>query len=214
MAYITISGLCKEIAGTPILHDINLSMTPGKIYGLRGKNGCGKTMLLRSICGLIAPTKGTITIDDKILHKDIAIPKSIGALIENPAFLDEYTGQQNLQILAELGGIRSKEVVINALERVGLTEDCSKLYRKYSLGMKQKLGIANAIMNEPDIIILDEPINALDEDSVGVIRNSLFELRDKGSLIIVACHDREELDYLSDEIYVMAHGEIIRKENS
>lgn len=214
MAYIAISGLCKEIAGTPILHDVNLSMTPGKIYGLRGKNGCGKTMLLRSICGLIAPTKGTITIDDKILHKDIAIPKSIGALIENPAFLDEYTGQQNLQILAELGGIRSKEVVINALERVGLTEDCSKLYRKYSLGMKQKLGIANAIMNEPDIIILDEPINALDEDSVGVIRNSLFELRDKGSLIIVACHDREELDYLSDEIYVMAHGEIIRKENS
>ncbi len=214
MAYIEISGLCKEIAGTPILHDINLFLTPGKIYGLRGKNGCGKTMLLRSICGLIAPTKGTITINDKLLHKDISIPESIGALIENPAFLDEYTGQENLQILAELGGVRDKEAVAAALERVGLTEDRSKLYRKYSLGMKQKLGIANAIMNEPDIIILDEPINALDEDSVGVIRNSLFELRDKGRLIIVACHDREELDYLSDEIYVMAHGEIIRKENS
>mgnify|MGYP004732562443 FL=1 len=214
MAYIQIDGLCKDIAGMPILKDINLCMTPGKIYGLRGKNGCGKTMLLRSICGLISPTKGTITINDKILHKDISIPESIGALIENPAFLDEYTGMQNLQILAELGEVCSKEAVSIALDRVGLTEDRGKLYRKYSLGMKQKLGIANAIMNEPDIIILDEPINALDEDSVGVIRNSLFELRDKGSLIIVACHDREELDYLSDEIYVMAHGEIIRKENS
>lgn len=212
MARIEISALEKKINGNTVLDGIDLSLSSGKIYGLRGKNGCGKTMLLRAICGLILPTKGKITINDKILHKDMGIPESIGALIENPSFLGEYSGKQNLQLLSRLAGNKDETGVMCALERVGLMEDCDKKYGKYSLGMKQKLGIANAIMNEPDIIILDEPINALDEDSVVIIRDSLFELREKGKLIVIACHDREELDFLSDEIYIMSHGKVTGKE--
>ena len=144
----------------------------------------------------------------------MGIPESIGALIENPAFLGEYSGRENLRMLSSLAGYKDEAEIMRALERVGLTEECDKKYSRYSLGMKQKLGIANAIMNEPEIIILDEPINALDEESVVVIRDSLFELRDKGKLIVIACHDREELDFLSDEIYIMSHGKVIGKENT
>lgn len=214
MAEIEISGLVKKMGKSTVLDDINLTFSSGKIYGLRGKNGCGKTMLLRAICGLIIPTRGEIRINEKILHKDMEIPESIGALIENPSFLEEYTGMQNLRLLSRLAGNDDEAEIMYAIERVGLMEDCNKKYGKYSLGMKQKLGIANAIMHEPEIIILDEPINALDEDSVINIRDSLFALRDQGKLIVVACHDREELDFLSDEIYLMSHGKIIGKENA
>lgn len=209
MTKIEIIGLKKQLNGDTILDDVNLTLTSGKIYGIRGKNGCGKTMLLRSICGFILPTEGEIRINDKVLHKDISIPESIGALIENPSFLGEYSGKQNLEMLAKLAGKYDPDAIMHALEQVALVEDCDKKYGRYSLGMRQKLGIANAILNEPDIIILDEPINALDEDSVFHVRDSLFSLRDKGKLIIIACHDRDELDILSDEIFLMSHGKMI-----
>lgn len=208
MSEIRIENLNKKIKGSVILDDISLTMTPGRIYGLRGKNGCGKTMLMRAICGLLIPDGGHIYIDDEELHRDIKFPRSIGALIENPSFLPQYTGFRNLRLLAKLMGGISDDDVRYAIERTGLDPDDKRVYRKYSLGMKQKLGIANAIMGEPDVIVLDEPINALDEESVENIKKELLKLRDGGSLIITACHDQEELEYLCDEIYEMKDGRI------
>lgn len=212
MIEIQLNSINKTIKGTTVLEDINLLFQSGQIYGLRGKNGCGKTMLMRTICGLMLPTSGEVVINGKVLHKDIAFPESIGALIENPAFLPKYTGYKNLKMLAELGGNVSEKDVESALARVGLNVKDKRTYRKYSLGMKQKLGIANAIMGEPDIIILDEPINALDEESVAKVRDCLIELRDKGKLIIIACHDKEELEYLSDVIFKLEDGKVIGRE--
>lgn len=212
MSEIKIEQLSKKIKGAVILDNISVSFKSGKIYGFRGKNGSGKTMLMRAISGLLIPDSGTIIIDDKELHKDIAFPNSIGVLIENPSFLPQYTGYINLRLLAGLTpDITEKDIGI-ALERVGLDPEDKRPYRKYSLGMKQKLGIANAIMGEPDIIILDEPINALDEESVQKIKGILLELRDKGKLIIIACHDREELEYLSDYIYEITDGSLLGTE--
>lgn len=206
MIKIELEKITKSIKKAEILRDISLSFTSGKIYGLRGKNGCGKTMLMRTVSGLLFPDSGRVLINGKELHKDMDFPESIGALIENPAFLPQYTGYKNLKLLGSIGGNISDDDIRLALERVGLDPEDKRTYRKYSLGMKEKLGIANAIMGEPDIIILDEPINALDEESVERIKAVLIELKEKGKLIIIACHDREELEYLSDVIYVLKDG--------
>lgn len=208
MTDIKIENVSKKIKSNMILKNIDMELTSGHIYGFRGKNGCGKTMLMRCICGLIIPTEGKIVINGKGLHKDIKIPESIGALIENPAFLPQYTGFKNLKMLASLKGKISDEEVKLAIKRAGLDPDDKRTYKKYSLGMKQKLGIANAIMGEPDIIVLDEPINALDEISVENVKKVFLELKEKGKLIIAACHDREELEYLCDIIYELKDGEI------
>ncbi|MEE0036010.1 MAG: ATP-binding cassette domain-containing protein [Coprococcus sp.] len=208
MTDIKIENVSKKIKSNMILKNIDMELTSGHIYGFRGKNGCGKTMLMRCICGLIIPTEGKIVINGKELHKDIKIPESIGALIENPAFLPQYTGFKNLKMLASLKGKISDEEVKLAIKRAGLDPDDKRTYKKYSLGMKQKLGIANAIMGEPDIIVLDEPINALDEISVENVKKVFLELKEKGKLIIAACHDREELEYLCDIIYELKDGEI------
>ena len=213
MSEIKIEGLCKRIKDAVILDHVSMTLTPGKIYGFRGKNGCGKTMLMRAISGLLIPDEGTVVINGKTLHKDIAFPESMGILIENPSFLPQYTGYKNLKMLSELSKGISDEDIRLALIRVSLDPDDRRTYKKYSLGMKQKLGIANAIMGDPDVIILDEPINALDEDTVRQIKRVLLELRDQDKLIIIACHDREELEYLSDIIFEMDKGRIIdRKE--
>lgn len=208
MTDIKIENVSKKIKSNMILKNIDMELTSGHIYGFRGKNGCGKTMLMRCICGLIIPTEGKIIINGKELHKDIKIPESIGALIENPAFLPQYTGFKNLKMLASLKGKISDKEVKLAIKRAGLDPDDKRTYKKYSLGMKQKLGIANAIMGEPDIIVLDEPINALDEISVENVKKVFLELKEKGKLIIAACHDREELEYLCDIIYELKDGEI------
>lgn len=212
MTDIKIENVSKKIKSNMILKNIDMELTSGHIYGFRGKNGCGKTMLMRCICGLIIPTAGKIIINGKELHKDIKIPESIGALIENPAFLPQYTGFKNLKMLASLKGKINDEEVKLAIKRAGLDPNDKRTYKKYSLGMKQKLGIANAIMGEPDIIVLDEPINALDEISVENVKKVFLELKEKGKLIIAACHDREELEYLCDIIYELKDGEIVGME--
>lgn len=213
MSEIKIEGLSKSIKGALIIDNVSLVLNSGNIYGLRGKNGSGKTMLMRAIAGLLIPDSGTVKINGKTLHKDISFPESIGILIENPSFLPQYTGYKNLKLLAGLTSGITDEDVKTALEHVGLDPDDKRTYRKYSLGMKQKLGIANAIMGEPDVIILDEPINALDEESVKKIKKVLLEIRDRDKLIIIACHDREELEYLSDIIYEIKDGTVVdRKE--
>ena len=209
--YIKITDVNKTIKKAPILRDINLEFTGGKVYGLRGKNGSGKTMLMRAICGLITPDSGIIDIDGKILGKDISLPESIGVLIENPAFIGNYTGFKNLKVLASIQNRIGDEQIRKALEDIGLDPDDKRTYRKYSLGMKQKLGIAAAVMENPDIIILDEPINALDEVSVEKVHDILEEQKKRGAVIIIACHDKEELDQLSDEIIEISDGRIINK---
>lgn len=211
MSEIKIEDLSKSIKGALILDKVSITLTSGKIYGLRGKNGSGKTMLMRAMSGLLIPDSGSVIINGKTLHKDISFPESIGILIENPSFLPQYTGFKNMKLLAGLTGNISDDEIRTALDRVGLDPEDKRTYRKYSLGMKQKLGIANAIMGEPDIIILDEPINALDEESVKKIKKVLLEIRDKDKLIIIACHDMEELEYLSDIIYEIKDGAVIDK---
>lgn len=211
---IEINNVWKKIGRTEVLKDINLEFEGGKIYGLRGKNGSGKTMLMRAICGLITVTKGEIIINGKRLGSDMSFPNSIGVLIENPAFIDNFSGYRNLKALADINHIIGEEEIRNTIKLVGLDPDDKKKFKKYSLGMKQRLGIAAAIMEKPEIILLDEPINALDEKGVEEIREILFGLRSEERIIIVACHDREELEALSDEIIEIYEGSVISKVKS
>ena len=207
--YIRLKNVTKKIKQDILLDHISLEFRGGKVYGLQGKNGSGKTMLMRAVCGLITLSDGEIDIDGEILHKDISFPRSIGALLENPSFLNGYTGLENMKLLAERRGGREEEELRDCLVKVGLDADDKRVYRKYSLGMKQKLGIAAAVMGSPDIVILDEPINAIDEAGVEKVRGILRGLKERGSVIIVACHDREELELLSDEIIKISKGRII-----
>ena len=203
---IEITDLVKDIKGKRIIDHVNLHLESGKITGLKGVNGSGKTMLMRLVCGLITPTSGSIVINGKRLGKDITFPESVGILIENPAFLDAYSGFENLKLLASIKHRVGPEEIRQTIARVGLDPDDKKKYRKYSLGMKQRLGIAAAVMEEPDIIILDEPTNALDSDGVAMLKEILHDQRERGALVLISCHDLPTLQELSDEIYLMESG--------
>ena len=205
---VRLEDYCKSFKSAEVLKNINLTLESGKVIGLKGKNGSGKTMLMRAISGLILPTSVKVYINDKELGRHISFPPSIGILIENPSFISNYTGFKNLKILASIQNRISDDEIRDAIRKVGLDPDDKRTFKKYSLGMKQRLGIAAAIMERPDIVILDEPINALDEAGAGLIKGLLDELKANGSLIIIACHDTEELNYLSDEIYEIYDGEI------
>ena len=211
---IRVVHLSKKIHGALILNNINLEMEGGDIYGLQGANGSGKTMLMRALCGLIQPTDGRVIIDGKVLGKDQDFPSSVGLLLENPAFLSGYTGKENLMILAKLKGL-AENSVDEALLSVGLDPNDSRKYRKYSLGMKQRLGIAGAILGNPDLIILDEPFNALDTNGISMIHNLIHQLKSLNRIIVVACHSASELYSLADQIFVIENGalELSRNEH-
>jgi ABC-2 type transport system ATP-binding protein len=209
MTTIEINNLTKIIRKNIVLEDISLTMSSGKIYGFQGINGSGKTMLMRTIIGLIHPTEGSVLINGKVLGKDIEFPESIGFLLENPAFLDGYSGFDNLKMLTKVQGNISDEKIYEWLERVGLSDAGKKKYKKYSLGMKQRLGIAAAVMESPDILILDEPTNALDTNGIKIITDIIQEQRDRGALVIISCHDTDLLINLSDEIYKLENGHIV-----
>lgn len=198
------------MSNTNILDDINLKLVSGKIYGFVGKNGSGKTMLMRAICGLINPTSGEVIIDNKVLGKDISFPDNVGILIENPGFIPSYSGFKNLKYLARIKNKISDEDIKSVILMVGLDPNDKKSYRKYSLGMKQKLGIAGAIMENPNLLILDEPFNALDEETVENIRNIIKYKKDKENIVILSCHDREEIENLCDEIIEIKLGKIVK----
>ena len=206
---IKLTNVSKVIKKAKVLDNINLELTSGKVYGFKGKNGSGKTMLMRVICGLISATEGTVEIDGRILGKDMTFPESVGVLIENPAFIGNYTGFKNLKVLASIQNRVDDEHIKKVIRQVGLDPDDKRTYRKYSLGMKQRLGIAAAVMEDPDIVILDEPINALDESGAMQVREILKEQKERGAICIIACHDSEELEYLSDEIIQIQDGEIV-----
>lgn len=206
---IQIEDMSKSIKQKMVLEDISLTMIDGKTYGLKGINGSGKTMLMRVISGLIYPTKGRVLINGEELGKDLSFPKHMGLLLENPSFLDSYTGYDNLKMLASLNGFVRDDEIINSLNRVGLQPDDKRKYRKYSLGMKQRLGIAAAIMERPEILILDEPLNALDTNGVQLFSKIITEEKSRGALIILACHEEEKLKEYADVIIVMENGKII-----
>ena len=212
---IEIKNVTKIIKKTKVIDSVSLKFEGGKIYGLSGKNGCGKTMLMRLISGLIYPTTGEIIINDKILGRDCSFPESIGLLIENPAFLTDYTAYENLKMLNGMVGKKlSKEEILDVIESVGLDPKDKRKYYKFSLGMKQRLGIAAAIMGKPEVILLDEPINAIDVDGVSEIRNLIRDLRDEDRVIVIACHDKEEMEYMADEIIYMKDGKSVKGDAS
>ena len=208
-----IKDYTKVIKHNTILDNVNLNLVGGNIYGLRGVNGSGKTMLIRAICGLIYPSAGEVSINGEILGKDISFPRSIGVLIEAPAFLPNYTGYKNLKLLADIKGKATDERIGEVLELVGLNKDDKRTYRKFSLGMKQKLGIAAAIMEEPDIVILDEPFNALDAETAENVKELIIKEKQRGALVILACHDAAALVDLSDTVITIENGRIKNVEN-
>ena len=210
---ISIEHVTKKIKDAPVLKDICLEMKGGTVYGLQGKNGSGKTMLMRAISGLIRPTSGRIVINGEQLHKNISIPRSIGLLLENPSLLPEYDASQNLKLLAKMQGGVPEEEIRQLIRDVGLEDAGHKKVEKYSLGMKQRLGIAAAILGSPDIILLDEPINAIDGEGVEEIRSLILSLKNEKRIIIVACHDKEEMNLLADEIVHLRDGRIEGQEN-
>ncbi len=208
MYYIQVNDYSKKLKGNYVLKNVNVRFEEGHVYGLKGKNGSGKTMLMRAISGLIHPTSGHVDINEQILGRDISYPDSLGLLLENPAFLNGETGFENLSLLAKLKNQITEEEIRQTLIDVGLDPDDKRKYYKYSLGMKQKLGIAAAIMEKPKLIILDEPINALDSETAEKIKNIILREKGRGALVILACHDTEELEYLSDIIVEISEGEI------
>ena len=200
----------KVIRKHTVLDRVSCSMHSGKIYGIQGINGSGKTMLMRVLIGLIHPSSGKVLIDGKELGKELEFPKSIGFLLENPTFLDRYSGYQNLKMLASVKKIISDEEINKVLCLVGLDEEAAKKkYRKYSLGMKQRLGIAAALMEKPDIVILDEPTNALDTSGVELVKEIVRGEKKRGALVIISCHDLAVLEELSDEIIKLESGKVI-----
>lgn len=208
MSKIVVNEVSKSIYGVPIINSVSMTLVSGNVYGFQGINGSGKTMLMRLICGLIYPTKGEIVIDGKRLGKEITFPQSVGLLLENPAFLDSYTGFENLEMLASIKNIITREEIHEAITSVGLDPLDKRKYKKFSLGMKQRLGIAAAIMEKPDILILDEPTNSLDSSGVSLVKTIIAKERERGAIIILACHDLPVLQDVSDEIFLLEQGKI------
>ena len=209
MMNIKISHVSKIIKNNPVIKDISMELQSGAVYGFKGINGSGKTMLMRLISGLIRPSQGEISMNGKILGKDISFPNSIGVFMENSSFLDAYSGFNNLKLLASIKSVASDDDIRNTLLRVGLDPDSNKKYKKYSLGMKQRLGIAAAIMEKPEIVILDEPTNSLDEDGVDLVKHIVRNEKERGALVIVSCHDEEILKGMSDEVFLLEQGRLI-----
>lgn len=191
---IEIRELTKIIDGKKILDCIDMELESGKIYGFVGRNGSGKTMLMRHILGFIYATSGKISIDGKILGRDISGPENVGAIIESPGFIGDISGYKNLRILGSIQGRIGKKEIIETMELVGLDPTEKKHVRKYSLGMRQRLGLAQALMEDPPLLILDEPMNGLDNQGVEQFRNVLLKKKEEGKLIIVASHNREDID--------------------
>ena len=206
MSEIIIENLSKTIKNNKILDNVNLTFESGHVYGLVGRNGSGKTMLLRTIAGLVIPTSGTIDFDGKRLHRDISIPPSLGLIIEKPEFLSYMTGLENLKQLAAINKKVSENTIKEYMRLFELDPESKQTMRRYSLGMKQKIGIIQALMENPDILILDEPFNALDEKSVLLLRKLLCQRRDEGKLIVVTSHHKDDIEAICDEVIVMQDG--------
>ncbi|MBR4021060.1 MAG: ATP-binding cassette domain-containing protein [Ruminococcus sp.] len=205
---IDVNNVSLIIKKTEILKKINIEFEKGKIHGLIGRNGSGKTMLMKCICGFIKPTEGTIFVSDKQIGKDCDFPESVGIIIETPGFIPYYSGYKNLKLLADLNKKINGEQIRETMKKVGLDPDLKRHVKKYSLGMRQRLGLAQAIMENPDTLILDEPMNGLDKDGVGDMRKYLLDLKKQGKTILIASHSAEDIEILCDTVCEMDKGKL------
>jgi ABC-2 type transport system ATP-binding protein len=207
---IKVENVTKKFGDTVVLNNVSVAFDDKKIHGLVGRNGSGKTMLMKCICGFVPVTSGRITVNDKEIGKDIDVPESCGIIIETPGFLPEYSGYRNLKFLADIKGNVKKEAIMDAIRSVGLDPSSKKHVGKYSLGMRQRLGLAQAIMEDPDLLILDEPMNGLDKEGVSDMRNYLIDLKNKGKTLIIASHSTEDIETLCDTVFEMEKGIITK----
>ena len=202
---VEISNLTKDIKGTKVLNKVNLQLESGKAYGIVGRNGSGKSMLFKAICGLINTTEGSITVFDKVI-KNGSFPDDVGMIIENPGFLLQYSAFKNLKILASINNKISDKRIKETIALVGLDPEDKKIVKKFSLGMKQRLGIAQALMENPKLLILDEPMNGLDSEGVKQIREILLKLKSNSVTILLASHNSDDIDEICDCVYTMENG--------
>ena len=200
----------KKFGQELILKEVNLTLEQGRVYGIIGNNGSGKTVLMKCICGFLIPTTGLIQVFGSSIGQDVDFPESLGVIIETPGFLTNLTGRKNLEILAGMRRKIGPAEIQQVLEKVGLDPALKKQVANYSLGMRQRLGIAQAIMEDPKLLILDEPFNGLDKHGVGEIRKLLLELKEEGKTILLASHNEEDIRILCDEVYEMDGG-VLRK---
>ena len=205
---IVVENVSKRFGDNLVLDDVSVSFEKGKIHGIIGRNGSGKTMLMKCICGFVPVTSGTITVEGKRVGKDIDIPHNMGIIIETPGFLNSYSGYNNLKFLAGINKKISKDRIVEIMELVKLDPANKKHVGKYSLGMRQRLGLAQALMESPDILILDEPMNGLDQSGVNEMRDILRSLAKEGTTIIMANHNSEDIELLCDTVCEMELGKI------
>ena len=205
---VKMKNISKVIKKNIILRDINLNMISGKIYGLIGTNGSGKTMLMRLLAGLIRPSEGEIIVNGHRVEYGKKLYFDMGVIIEKPEFFNDLTGMENLEMLAKLKGKIGRDEMIDAMNRVQLDPNNEKKVKEYSLGMRQRLGIAQAIMEDPEVLILDEVTNALDEEGIKMVYEVLNEEKKKGKIIIISSHNRIDIDTLCDEIYLVKNQSI------
>lgn len=209
MPKIEVKNISKVYKKEKVLDDVSFCVNAGEIFGIVGRNGSGKSVLMKIICGLAAPTSGHIVIDEKIIGKDIDFPENLGAIIEQPAFMQFASGFKNMKFLADINKKIDKAEIRSTMEMVGLNPDSKKWVMNYSLGMKQRLSIAQAIMENPELIILDEPMNGLDKEMVNWLRGYLKEESDKGHTIIISSHIQEDIDILCDHVIELDRGCIV-----
>ena len=203
---IEVQNVVKRFRDQVVLKNVSISFEKGKIHGIVGRNGSGKTVLFKCICGLMHPEEGVILVNGKRVGRDVDMPEDIGAIIEAPGFLPNYSGYKNLRFLANIRRKNGKEEILNVLKTLGLDPESRKHVGKYSLGMRQRLGIAQAIMEDPEILILDEPMNGLDNAGVQDIRALLLELKAQGKTILLASHNHEDIAALCDTVHEMDGG--------
>lgn len=209
---IELKDVVKKFKQDTILDHVNLELYDNRIYGFVGRNGSGKSILFKLISGYMRPDSGTITVEGKKLGKNCDFPESLGVLIESPGFLWYESGLSNLRFLAKIQKNITDEEVKEAIHMVGLDSNSKKHVGKYSLGMKQRLGIAQAVMEQPNILILDEPMNGLDDAGVDLIRTLLLNYKKEGRVILLASHNKEDIDLLCDEVYHMNGGNVVKGE--
>lgn len=203
---IKIENVTKKFGEGTALENVSIDFEKGKIYGIIGRNGSGKTVLFKTIIGFLKPTSGRVVVEGKEIGKDTDFADNIGIIIETPGFLSGFSGYKNLEYLASIKKVIGKKEIQESMVRVGLEPNSKKKVGKYSLGMRQRLGIAQAIMENPDILILDEPMNGLDKQGVEDVRKILSGLKEEGKTIILASHNKEDIEILCDEVYEMDHG--------
>ncbi len=207
---IEVNQVTKSFGNATVLKEVSVSFEKGKIHGLIGRNGSGKTMLMKCICGFVPVTSGTITVNGKVIGKDVDVPDNLGAIIETPGFLYNYSGYNNLKFLASINKKIDKQAIKDSIELVGLDPNSKKHVGKYSLGMRQRLGLAQAIMENPDILLLDEPMNGLDKHGVEEMRELFKKLVNEGKTIIMANHSAEDIEMLCDTVCEMDLGELTK----